>query len=417
MTKFARRDVVRLGASALGTVAFVGTLSAPAIRRAQAAETIAFGGSIPLSGRAAETGLNVHNGYETAVKFFNEEMGGVEIGGRTYTLELSMFDDASDPQRAVTLLQGQLDRGTNFFLGSFSSSIVLPVAAICERARKPLVQAGGGSDQIFTQGYHYTFGLYPRASRQFLSTVAFFNSLEPKPRGVVIISTNDAFSKTQAGGAAKDLSDAGYEILGQHELPATITDASSVLSAVRAAEPDIVICTTHDENSLLLTRQMASTGTNTKLLYEALGPQLESFRSSLGKYANAITFPKYWDENVPYADPYFGSAEKFAAYYRAHFDRPLAYHTAAGAACIECFVKAMQDGGSIDPQAVRDALAALDFETFYKRIKFTADGDGDPVLLGPAVAQVQAGETPLVFPKDAAYAQPIYPMPTWEERA
>ncbi|WP_216073765.1 hypothetical protein, partial [Acinetobacter baumannii] len=51
---------------------------------AQTTDTIVIGGSVPLSGRAAETGLNVNNGYLTAQKFFNEELGGVEIAGKRY---------------------------------------------------------------------------------------------------------------------------------------------------------------------------------------------------------------------------------------------------------------------------------------------------------------------------------------------
>ncbi|MCX7362145.1 MAG: ABC transporter substrate-binding protein, partial [Alphaproteobacteria bacterium] len=63
-----RRDVllgVALGASAL---------AAPALRsaRAQAGKTLVFGGSVPLTGAAAETGLNVNNGYNTAVSYIND---------------------------------------------------------------------------------------------------------------------------------------------------------------------------------------------------------------------------------------------------------------------------------------------------------------------------------------------------------
>src|ERR1035437_7084577 len=104
-------------------------LAMPAIRSAQAqTKTIVFGGSVPLSGGAAETGLNVNNGYLTAVKYLNEVGGGVEIAGQKYKLDLKLFDDASDPSRSVTLIQRQVDEGVDFFLGSFGSPIVLPAA-------------------------------------------------------------------------------------------------------------------------------------------------------------------------------------------------------------------------------------------------------------------------------------------------
>src|SRR5438552_18763034 len=122
-----RRDVlVNVGLGAVGAA----TLAAPAIRsaRAQAGKTLVFGGSVPLTGAAAETGLNVNNGYITAVSYLNDKLGGVEIAGEKYKLELKLFDDASDPARATTLIQHQLDDGTNFILGSFGSNIVLPTA-------------------------------------------------------------------------------------------------------------------------------------------------------------------------------------------------------------------------------------------------------------------------------------------------
>ena len=190
-----RREVLtaRLGAVAL---------AAPAIRRAnaQTLKPLVIGGSVPLTGAAAETGLNVNNGYITAATYINEVLGGVEIAGEKYKIELKLFDDASDPARATTLLQRQIDEGTEFFLGSFGSNIVLPTAAITERAKKPMVQTGGGSDAIFTRGYKYMFGMFPRATRQFASAAALFKTLTPAPETYSVIYNNDAFSKTAAEG-------------------------------------------------------------------------------------------------------------------------------------------------------------------------------------------------------------------------
>ena len=82
----------------MGRRAFLKTGSAlaaagalPRIAAAQQADKIIFGGSVPMTGTAAETGLNVLRGYECAVKYVNEKMGGVDIGGRKYALELSLF--------------------------------------------------------------------------------------------------------------------------------------------------------------------------------------------------------------------------------------------------------------------------------------------------------------------------------------
>jgi branched-chain amino acid transport system substrate-binding protein len=376
-----------------------------------------FGGSVPLSGAAAETGLNVNNGYITAATYFNEVLGGVEIAGEKYKIELKLFDDASDPARATTLIQRQIDDGTNFFLGSFGSNIVLPTAAITERAKKPMVQTGGGSDAIFTKGYKFVFGMYPRATRQFASTAALFKTLKPLPETYSVMWTNDAFSKTAAEGVRQSCDAEGFKRLDGFELPAKPTDVSSVLGSIRAKTPDMLVCVMHDQDSLLVARQMIATKTEVKLLFQGLGPQLASFREALGKYSEDLMCSTYWDESVPYKDKFFGDARKFAEYYRSKFTRPIAYHTAGAAACIETYVLAMQAAKSTKPEAVRDALAAADYETFYSRIKFTPDGDGDAIIMGSMIGQVQKSKLEIVFPEAARSAPAVYPQPTWDKKA
>jgi branched-chain amino acid transport system substrate-binding protein len=408
-----RRDVL-IGAG-LGAA----SLAAPSIRpaRAQSAKSLVFGGSVPLTGAAAETGLNVNNGYLTAAGYLNDVLGGVDIAGEKYRIELKLFDDASDPARATTLIQRQLDDGTDFFLGSFGSNIVLPTAAITERAGKPMVQTGGGADAIFTRGFKYVFGMYPRATRQFAAAAALFKTLEPTPQTYSVIFTNDAFSKTAAEGVRLSCDAAGFKQLNTYELPQKPADVSSVLGSVRANTPDMLVCVMHDEDSLLVARQMIATGTNVKLLFQGLGPQLASFREALGKYADDLLCSTYWDETVPYKDKFFGDSRKFAEYYRSKFTRPIAYHTAGAAACILAYLLAMQQANSIAPQAVRDALVAADFETFYSRIKFSPQGDGDAILLGGMIGQVRKGKLETVFPTEARSAAPVYPAHSWDMKA
>jgi len=408
-----RRDVLlRAGFGAAA-------LAAPALRsaQAQAGKTLVFGGSVPLTGAAAETGLNVNNGYITAATYINDVLGGVEIAGEKYRIELKLFDDASDPARATTLIQRHLDDGTDFFLGSFGSNIVLPTAAITERAKKPMVQTGGGADAIFTRGFKYVFGMFPRATRQFAAAAALFKSLTPTPQTYSVIYTNDAFSKTAGEGVKLSCDAAGLKRLDSFELPAKVTDVSSVLASVRANTPDLVVCVMHDQDSLLIARQMVATNTNVKLLFQGLGPQLASFREALGKYSEGLCCSTYWDESVPFKDKFFGDSKKFAEYYRSKFTRPIAYHVAGAAACIETYVMAMQAAKSIKAEAVRDALVAADYETFYSRIKFTADGDGDPILLGGMIGQVQKGKLETVFPAEARSAAAIYPSLPWDKKA
>jgi branched-chain amino acid transport system substrate-binding protein len=162
---------------------------------------------------------------------------------------------------------------------------------------------------------------------------------------------------------------------------------------------------------------MVATGTNVNLLFQGLGPQLASYRETMGKYADGIMFSIYWDERAPLKDKFFGTAKNFADYYRKNFTRPIAYHVSAGACCITTFVQAMQQATSIHPGKVRDALADIDIETQYGHVKFTKDGDGDAVLMGPWVGQLLKGLAEVVSPPAAKTAALVYPMPPWSQRS
>jgi branched-chain amino acid transport system substrate-binding protein len=383
---------------------------------AQAQNVITFGGSIPMSGKEGDTGLNVLQGYKVAMQFINEKLGGVRIGDTKYTLDLQMFDDASDPQRATTLIQKQVDAGIDFFLGSFSSAIVLPAAAITERAKKPTVQAGGGSDQIFTKKFRYMFGMFPRASRQLASLTEMLKSMGGQVKTCSLITTNDPYSKPQADGAAVLLKEAGIEVLDVFRLPPSATDVSGVINDLRARTPDALICNTHQQESALITQQLVSTGTEVKLLFATLGPQLATFRSNLGKYVEGMTFLQYWEPRFKFSDPLFGSSQEYYKYYTSVTDRKESYQTVAASACIVSYVKAMQDAGSVNPEKVRDALAVLDYESMYGRVKFTLDGDGDPVLMGPAIGQIQKSDLEVVFPEKIGTAMLVFPNPSWSSR-
>ncbi len=411
MTEISRRHFTRSVAAGAAILAAGGRGT-----RAQAVKTVTLGGSIPFSGAQANTGLNVYEGYQVVVKYINEKLGGFKVGGETCKLELKMIDDASDPQRAVTLIQKQIDDGVDFFLGSFSSAIVLPTVAVTERARKPMLQAGGGSDQIFTHGYKYSFGMYPRASRQLWSYVDMLRTMKPQIQKVSLVLTNDPYGIPLAAGATEALKDAGLDLLDTYKLPPSVTDVSGVLSSIRGNTPDALIVITHEEISQLVIQQMVATDTNVKMLYMPLGPEIEQFRKTLGKYSNELLMIQFWDPRMKYQDPIFGSTQGYYDYYKANSTRVWSNQTIAASACIVCYVKAMQDAGSLDPVKVRDAIAALDFSTMYGRVKWTPQGDGDPVLMGAKVGQVQKGVPEVIYPADAATAKLAFPMTSWVSR-
>ena len=407
--------MIRMNRRRFSSLALAAPLaSSPAF--AQATKTVKIGGSIPFSGMQANTGLNVHEGYRVAIKYVNEQLGGFKVGNDMCKLELQMIDDASDPQRAVTLLQKQVDEGTTFFLGSFSSQILVPTTAIVERAKRLMVHCGGAADVIFTEQNKYTFCMFPRASRQFASYIGMLDKMRPAVQTVVIIHANDPFGIAQAAGATGAIASSGLKLIDTHKLPTSVTDVSGVLSSVRRATPDVLIIVTPQETSQLIVQQMVASDTMAKMIYMPLGPEVDAFRKSLGKYSNELMYVNYWDARAKFADPVFGDSQKYYRYWLDNTTRGWSSQSVAASACIVAYVQAMKTAGSLDPEKVRDAVAALDISTLYGRIKWGPQGDGDPIVMGPKVGQVLDGVQEVVFPADAATKALKFPMTPWAKR-
>ncbi len=96
-----------------------------------------------------------------------------------------------------------------------------------------------------------------------------------------------------------------------------------------------------------------------------VGVPTEDFRSALGKDADYAFGMTSWLPSANLKDRWFGDAAAFAAAYKAKFGYDPDYHAASGAADVETFAMAIEKAGSLDPKAVRDAIAAISFDSLY----------------------------------------------------
>jgi branched-chain amino acid transport system substrate-binding protein len=74
---------------------------------------------------------------------------------------------------------------------------------------------------------------------------------------------------------------------------------------------------------------------------------------------------------------------------------------------------AIEKANSLDPKKVRDALASLDVETLYGRVKFDETGQ---IAMSQVLIQIQDGKVVPVYAAGKFVGKPIYPMPKWSQR-
>jgi branched-chain amino acid transport system substrate-binding protein len=384
-------------------------LMVPAAR----AESLSLGASLQLTGPLAGIARYYREGYEIAVDRINAQ-GGVKMGGKTYQFTLKLLDNQSDVNLSVRqYVQLVTQDKVDLLLGPYASDYALADSSVAEKYETPMIQGGGASDQIFSRGYKYIFGVLPVASRYFSSTVEAMTKLNPAPKTAALLFADDAFDTAVANGTRKLIAATGIKLVIDERYSNNATDFSSLLARIKSEQPDAVLVAGHETEILNFIRQSKSLGANPKMYAFTVGVQSDDFRRALGPDADYAFGMTSWLPVASAKDPYFGDAAKFAEAYKARYGHDADYHGAAAAAVVEAFAKALMTGGTTEPKALRAAIAKLDFETQYGRIRFNDVGQID---LPQTVVQVQRGQLVPVYGGTGFMGKPMYPMPDWKQR-
>jgi branched-chain amino acid transport system substrate-binding protein len=376
-------------------------------------KSIKLGASVQLSGSLANTGRYYRDAYNLAVDKINEK-GGVLIGGEKAKLELVILDNQSDVNLSVRqYVELVVREKVNFLLGPFASNFALADSSVAERYGIPMVQGGGASTEIYNRGYKFIFGTLPAADNYFASTIEMLRKLEPKVKTVALLSADDSFDVSVANGTRKLLAEAGMTLVVDEKYHENASDFSSLLTQVKAAKPDAVFLASHETEALNFIRQAKSLDVNPKFLFSfTVGVPTADFRKALGVDAEFAFGMSSWLPNASLKDDWFGDAAQFAALFKEKFGYAPDYHAASGVADVETFVKAIESANSLYPKKVRDAIAGIDFQSLYARIRFAQNGQ---IALPQIVVQIQGGEVVPIY-TDRFIGEPKYPVPHWSAR-
>ncbi len=373
---------------------------------------ITLGAAVQLTGAMANTGRYYRDAYQLAVDRINAR-GGVDVGGEKHPLALRLYDNQSDVNLGVRQYVQLLTRDkVNFLLGPFSSNDALDDSSVSEKYQVPMVQGGGASGQIFSRGYKYIFGTLPPAGDYFDSTIQMLLKLTPRPRTVALVSADDSFDVSVAEGTRKLLAAAKLDLVVDKQYPEKNAEFSSILSLIKSKQPDVILWSGHEEQALGFIRQMKSLGESPRLASFTVGVPTADFRRALGTDADYAFGMTPWLPSTANKDEWFGDGAQFASEYQQKYGYAPDYHAASAVADVETFVKAIQSARSLDPAKVRDAIAGIDFQSLYGRIRFGANGQ---IAMPQRVIQIQDGKVVPIYVEDLVN-KPLYPAPPWNQR-
>ncbi|HSB69606.1 MAG TPA: amino acid ABC transporter substrate-binding protein [Candidatus Methylomirabilis sp.] len=376
-------------------------------------DTIVLGSAISQTGKYAREGKFYVDAYTLTVDAINKG-GGVKVGGKSYKLALKLYDDQSDPNQCVRLYTRLVTSDkVNFLLGPYSSGITIPASSVAEKYETPMIQGGGASEQIFNRGYKYIFGTLPKAEFYFQSVIEAATKLTPRVQTAALLYSNEAFDRSVAEGSRQWLKEQKLDKLYDEEYQPATQDFTSILAVLKSKNPDLVLLAGHVENSLNFIRQAQAADFSPKMWAFTVGPPTADFRTALGRTADYAYGITPWLADMEVGGEIFKSAKEFAQQFQARFGYAADYHVASGAADVLIYKHAIEKANSLDPKKVRDAIAGIDVETLYGRVKFEPTGQ---IAMGQVLIQIQEGKVVPVYAAGKFAAKPMYPMPKWSQR-
>lgn len=351
--------------------------------------------------------------------------GGVELAnGAKVKFGTKFYDDESNTDRVQELYTRlATEDNADFLISPYSSGLTDASAVIAEQYGKVMITTGAASDSTYKKGYTLVFQVYTPASRYLTGAADLLKATDAGVTKIAVVHENDKFS-TDVSTALKDYAEAqGYEVVLFEGYDSGTTDFAPFINKIQEAAPDAIMGGGHFQDGSTFAKQLFEKAVPVKFVSLLVAPPEPTF-AELGDAALGIIGPSQWEPLVKFSPEtagdmtFFGpsSAEFTEAYTAAYGEEP-SYHAAGGYQAGLLLQKAIETAGTMDTQAVKEALDALDILTFFGNVKFDTTPDAHGLQIGHSMVYIQwmaddAGTLgkQVVWPPAGATAPALFPI-------
>jgi branched-chain amino acid transport system substrate-binding protein len=363
---------------------------------------IRIGATMSETGTYATQGVPARNGYLLCQEAVNAEGG---ILGRE--VEFLIHDDESDPELASALYRRLIteDR-VDAVMGPYGSTLTEAVAPVTEEHRQVLISPLAATSSIWEQGRRYLFMVLPPAE---LFLAGFIDLAADRGLERVAVIQEDALFPRAAGTGAVEAARAkGMEVVLHETYPTGTTDFSGILARVQAADAEVLgMAASALDDFAVVARQMREEDIHVGMF--GTSGAVDEFQEALGETAEFVYGLSAWEPSLP--NP---GIERFVQAYQRAFDRAPSFHAAGAYGSCQLLMEAARRAGNLEPEALREALLALETTTVFS--EYAVDERGYQTANQGVLIQWQDGEKVVVWPEELATAPPRFPTPPWSER-
>jgi branched-chain amino acid transport system substrate-binding protein len=343
-----------------------------------------------LTGQIPAVGASCKNAALLAAKEINDA-GGIELGGKKYRIELVVEDSAAKSEQAAAVAQKLITRDKVVaIVGPNSSGNAIPAAEIAETMKVALItpwstepkttldsRTGKPKQYVFRACFTDVF------EGQALGNFAS-NTLKKKKAAILYDVASDVL-KSQSELFRTSFEAAGGKVVAVETYASGDKDFSAQLTKIRNAGPDIIFLPSYYTDVPLQVQQANRLGIKVPFLGSDAWSTPELIKMC-GKDCEGFYFMNHYSPET--ANP---MTKKFSDAYKAmHGSVPddvaaLTYDS------FGLLMTALKAANKAEPQAIRDALAAIrEYKGVTGEMLFQP-GSGDP-RKGAVIMQIRNGK-------------------------
>jgi branched-chain amino acid transport system substrate-binding protein len=181
-----------------------------------------------------------------------------------------------------------------------------------------------------------------------------------------------------------------------------------MVTTARDGGSEVVLALPNPPDGIAIAKQMKELGLNPTFSFFVRAADAPSWSASLAKDGDYFILAPGWHAAVKFP----GAAELTQAH-QTKYGKPAAATTGPAYAAVQILADALSRAGSLDRDAVREAIADTDMTTVSGPVTFNDDGTGDVIVI---FDQWQNGKQELIWPQDQQTVPIAYPAPAFAER-
>ena len=386
-----------------GTAALAGTVAAPAVLRAQAAN-IKFGLIHPVTGFVAYNGQQCRLGGTMAVEDVNKAGGIKSMGGAK--LEALLGDSQSKVEVGVAEVEKMNEQGAAAYIGCFQSPVGIAASQAASKYGTPFLIDVGASDLIVSRGLKNTFRMKPGFGvcvDDGLATLATLNKAAGNiAKTAVIVHESGEFGTGTAKLLQGKLPSIGIEAkeVIAHDNPTRNFD--NIALRIRSLG---VIMSNYGNEYMLLARTLYQQKVNVAGFYSFLGGGFNyKFVKEMPDVSQYMMDVNHWyNPKSEAANALKKRVEAAGALFT--YEVYLTYTN------VMLLADSLEHAGSADKAKLTDAIANSTFKAVLMPYGPTKFVNGQNQGGKPAVLQALKGDIEVIDPQEFASAKAVFPKP------